>query len=173
MHLRPLTLKLPQLRLYPSLVILACLLFGSVLGLFIGCSRSSGRLELVPAAASIVFDTKGREVGRFFALENREPIPLSQIPEAVREAIIAVEDARFYSHRGVDFRAIARAAWADIRGGRYVEGGEPMDKAGSYAIQGRGALFVDRVVGCFHNVIGLPLSLLWDMLKEVGVDLLG
>lgn len=57
--------------------------------------------------------------------------------------------------------------------GRYVEGGEPMDKAGSYAIQGRGALFVDRVVGCFHNVIGLPLSLLWDMLKDVGVDLLG
>ena len=57
--------------------------------------------------------------------------------------------------------------------GRYVEGGEPMDKAGSYAIQGRGALFVDRVVGCFHNVMGLPLSLLWEMLKDVGVDLLG
>ena len=56
---------------------------------------------------------------------------------------------------------------------RYVEGGEPLDKAGAYAIQGQGAVFVDRVVGCFHNVIGLPLSLLWSMLMEVGVDLLG
>jgi len=56
---------------------------------------------------------------------------------------------------------------------RYVEGGEPLDKAGAYAIQGQGAVFVDRVVGCFHNVIGLPLSLLWSMLAEVGVALLG
>jgi len=55
--------------------------------------------------------------------------------------------------------------------GRYVESGEPMDKAGSYAIQGRGAVFVDRVVGCFHNVIGLPLSLLWDMFKDLGMDI--
>ena len=53
---------------------------------------------------------------------------------------------------------------------RYVEGGEPMDKAGSYAIQGYGAVFVDRVVGCFHNVMGLPLALLGEMLKGVGVN---
>lgn len=54
---------------------------------------------------------------------------------------------------------------------RYVQSGEPMDKAGSYAIQGLGAIFVDRVVGCFHNVIGLPLSLLWDMFKDLGMDI--
>jgi septum formation protein len=55
---------------------------------------------------------------------------------------------------------------------RYVEGGEPMDKAGSYAIQGYGAVFVDRVVGCFHNVMGLPLALLARMLRDTGVELL-
>lgn len=55
---------------------------------------------------------------------------------------------------------------------RYVEGGEPMDKAGSYAIQGYGAVFVDRVVGCFHNVMGLPLALLSKMLRDTGVELL-
>jgi len=55
---------------------------------------------------------------------------------------------------------------------RYVEGGEPLDKAGSYAIQGYGAVFVDRVVGCFHNVMGLPLALLTKMLRDAGVDLL-
>lgn len=52
----------------------------------------------------------------------------------------------------------------------YVINGEPMGKAGAYAIQGLGAALVDRVVGCFHNVMGLPLSLLWDMLKEFGID---
>jgi septum formation protein len=55
---------------------------------------------------------------------------------------------------------------------KYVEGGEPMDKAGSYAIQGYGAVFVDRVVGCFHNVMGLPLALLARMLRDAGVELL-
>ncbi|GIQ70178.1 Maf-like protein [Xylanibacillus composti] len=49
----------------------------------------------------------------------------------------------------------------------YVETGEPMDKAGAYAIQGRGALFVDRIEGCYFNVVGLPLSLLADMLDEL------
>jgi septum formation protein len=52
----------------------------------------------------------------------------------------------------------------------YILSGEPMGKAGAYAIQGLGAAFVDRVVGCFHNVMGLPLSLVWDMLKEFNLD---
>ncbi len=53
---------------------------------------------------------------------------------------------------------------------RYVESGEPMGKAGAYAIQGLGAVFVERVVGCFHNVVGLPLSLLWKMICDMGYD---
>jgi septum formation protein len=53
----------------------------------------------------------------------------------------------------------------------YILSGEPMGKAGAYAIQGLGAALVDRVVGCFHNVMGLPLSLVWDLLKEYELDL--
>ncbi|MBN2336229.1 septum formation inhibitor Maf [Candidatus Bathyarchaeota archaeon] len=53
---------------------------------------------------------------------------------------------------------------------RYVDSGEPMGKAGAYAIQGLGAAFVDRVVGCYHNVVGLPLSLLWNMVGDMGYD---
>lgn len=55
----------------------------------------------------------------------------------------------------------------DERIRKYIETGEPMDKAGAYAIQGRGALFVDRIEGCYFNVVGLPLSLLADMLDEM------
>lgn len=54
----------------------------------------------------------------------------------------------------------------------YVATGEPMDKAGAYAAQGIGAFIIERVEGCFYNVVGLPVSLLYDMLKDAGVDML-
>ena len=71
-------------------------------------------------------------------------------------------------HTAVFFRSLSAQ---EING--YLDYNEWGDKAGSYAIQGRGALLVDRIEGCYFNVVGLPLNRLHLMLRKQGVDLLG
>jgi len=51
---------------------------------------------------------------------------------------------------------------------RYLATGEPFDKAGSYAIQGRAGRYVPRIEGCYFNIVGLPLARLCQTLTELG-----
>ena len=55
---------------------------------------------------------------------------------------------------------------------RYVATGEPLGKAGGYAVQELGAVFVEEVDGCFYNVVGLPLARLNTIVKRLGIALL-
>jgi penicillin-binding protein 1A len=48
------------------------------------------------------------------AAEDREPVPLESIPKHMRDAMVAIEDSRFYQHSGLDFRGLARAVWANL-----------------------------------------------------------
>jgi septum formation protein len=52
----------------------------------------------------------------------------------------------------------------------YVSTSEPLDKAGAYAAQGIGGLFIDSIHGSYTNVVGLPLALLFQMLRRAGID---
>ena len=62
----------------------------------------------------------------------------------------------------VKFRDLEEAEILD-----YVASGEPMDKAGAYAIQGLASRFVTRIEGCYFNVVGLPVPIVYDLLKPL------
>lgn len=76
---------------------------------------------LVMPATTTVVTEDGDYAGRLYQ-ENRKLVQLSEIPDHVQEAFIAIEDVRFYSHAGVDFRSVARAVYRDIVALDKVEG---------------------------------------------------
>ncbi len=69
-----------------------------------------------------VFDNQGRFVGRILP-ERRYWVTIDRIPQFLQKAVVAVEDARFYEHGGIDVRGIARALVKDVVKGRLAEGG--------------------------------------------------
>ena len=79
-----------------------------------------------PQAAGVtpitVMDNQGRYVGRLLS-QKRTWVPISRIPAFLQQALLAVEDARFYEHGGIDLRGIARALVKDVSKGRLAEGG--------------------------------------------------
>jgi penicillin-binding protein 1A len=84
------------------------------------------RLDVVtdyrPLRASQVFSADGELIGQFY-VEKRVLVPVERIPAVVKQAFVAAEDVRFYTHGGVDYQGVARAAWANLRAGRVVQGG--------------------------------------------------
>ncbi|MUG46130.1 Maf family protein [Paenibacillus woosongensis] len=72
-----------------------------------------------------------------------------------------------YRRTSVTMRTVAEEEIA-----AYARTGEGLDKAGAYAIQGLGSIFVTGIEGCYFNVVGLPLSLLSEMLSRFGIHVL-
>jgi len=82
------------------------------------------RYPLLPAGTGSirVFDRDGRFAGRILPA-TRYWTPISQIPQFLQNALVAVEDSRFYEHNGIDLKGIARALVKDVAKGRMAEGG--------------------------------------------------
>src|SRR5688500_17480759 len=80
-------------------------------------------LEFELAQSSKIFDSKGRLITTLHRGQNRTNVTLDQIPEVLREAVVSIEDERFYEHGGVDLKAIIRAALANASSGNIEQGG--------------------------------------------------
>lgn len=70
-----------------------------------------------------VLDRNGKSITDLFAEQNRQYVPLKDIPRSLREAVIATEDQRYYEHPGIDLLGLIRAIVVDIRAGAKVQGG--------------------------------------------------
>jgi septum formation protein len=131
-----------------------------------------------PDAVIIAADTFGVIDGRVIgkpenAAQAREMLKmLSGKSHRVISGIAVIDTASQF----IDTQAVATTVYfkelnnAEID--RYVATGEPLDKAGAYAVQGLGALLVERIEGDYYNVVGLPLFALAGMLKKIGISLL-
>jgi penicillin-binding protein 1A len=75
----------------------------------------------VPDEASVVLDREGGELGHLYRV-NRTIVPLDSLPSYLPKAFIAVEDQRFWQHRGVDWVRVVGAAWVNLRARRVEEG---------------------------------------------------
>jgi penicillin-binding protein 1A len=100
----------------------------AVVALAPGCTAVADlreeRLDVQPLAqTSRLFDSRGELITPLHAGEDRVVVPLKDIPQMVQDAVIAIEDQRFWQHRGVDVKAILRAAYVNATTGRIEEGG--------------------------------------------------
>ncbi len=98
-------------------------LAGSFLDLAKGTPALSSLQRRDTAQTTLIFDRQGHLIARLHGAVDRIDVPSRRIPRLLKEATVAVEDRRFYRHHGVDFEGIARAALADLRAGRVVQGG--------------------------------------------------
>lgn len=75
-----------------------------------------------PPVGTTIWSNDGKLLAKL-AEENRTPVPLDRIPKHMRDAMVAIEDSRFYQHSGLDYRGLARALWANLQGQELAQGG--------------------------------------------------
>lgn len=75
-----------------------------------------------PSQTSIILDARGNFLTKLPTVEDRVPVSIDQVPEHVQEAVVAIEDERFYKHWGPDLRGILRAAYVDLVTGSRAQG---------------------------------------------------
>ena len=85
------------------------------------CVDLSPLRDFAPTQTSYVYDVHGVEIGRFL-IEDRRVTPLSEMPLTLRQAFLAIEDARFYEHDGVDYRRVLGALRANLSAGHTEQG---------------------------------------------------
>jgi MAF protein len=97
---------------------------------------------------------------------------LSQKPQWLYTGLAIIDKDRHKTRLGCEKTKVYMDELTDKEIKNYFTRVSPLDKAGSFDIQGKGAFFIRRIEGCFYNVVGLPLRKLYCMFKEIGMVML-
>jgi penicillin-binding protein 1A len=124
----PVRPRLKKLRLAAILAVFLILaLISTVFGMMMAVAQDLPSLdttnEFKQSSNSVLVDARGRKLAVLTGSENRILVPSDEISPNMKHATVAIEDARFYTHKGVDYRGIARALWADVRRQQAAQGG--------------------------------------------------
>ncbi len=107
-------------------VVIAVAGAAALAGVYISLSQDLPKISSLadyrPPVVTTVYAADGRKIAEFYK-ERRIVVPLSKIPKQLVQAFVAAEDARFYSHKGVDFPSIVRAFFKNLEAGTIVQGG--------------------------------------------------
>jgi penicillin-binding protein 1A len=99
----------------------------AVVGYVVGIAASAPSLSSLTAnpkgSLSSVYAADGSRLGFIQSDELRTPIPSQDIPQSLKDATVAIEDQRFYRHKGVDFEGVIRAALKNLESKKAVQGG--------------------------------------------------
>jgi penicillin-binding protein 1A len=118
------------------------------------------------AQTSLVYDANGKVVDQLYGVQNRFVVPLEDMAPTLQEAVIAIEDHRFYEHRGLDFEAIGRAAVENVQSLSIQEGGSTVTQQlikNTYIAQD------ERYIPSFERKF-VEASLAWQYEKENSKD---
>jgi septum formation protein len=120
----------------------------------------------------------GKLIGKPTSVEDAEEM-LSRLSEHTHIVLTGVtvlekrgdKELKRFQHVEKSYVTFRKLEQAEIKA--YVDTKEPMDKAGAYALQGIGAALVEKIEGCYTNIIGLPIPETVLMLRQAGVNILG
>ncbi len=114
-----------------SVLIAGAIIAGlSAVGYVVGIANSAPPLNTLepqdPGRLSRVYAADGKQLGIIQNDVLRIPIPSTKMPKSIRDATVAIEDERFYSHKGVDFEGVVRAAFKNASSGKALQGGSTL-----------------------------------------------
>jgi septum formation protein len=137
-------------------------------------SVAEGLSDATVIGADTIVAVSGRILGKPVDVEDAREMLRSlsgkthQVYTGV--SVISVEDGNATEVQGVECTEVKFRELMDRIIERYIATREPMDKAGAYAIQGKGSVLIERIDGCFFNVVGLPVYMLSRLLESLGLE---
>jgi len=128
---------------------------------------------IVIGADTVVFSC-GKIIGKPKNIQDAKAMlkRLARGPQWVYTGLAVIDVKNKKTVTGYEKTKVYMDRLSDKEIERYFHKVSPLDKAGSFDIQGWGSIFIKRIEGCFYNVVGLPVAKLHQMLKKVGVSLL-